>query len=162
MKSFVLFISAITVAIGGFMNQTGAQKPATPTKERSGVVVGFRGVRYQVKDVSRSVAFYTQQLGFKLDMQNPPAFAQVSVANLKLILSGPGASGSRPMPGGGNQEPGGWNRIVLQVDDLPARIAELKKAGLHFRNEMEVGPGGKQIQLEDPDGNPIELFEPGQ
>lgn len=120
------------------------------------------GVRYQVKDVKRSVDFYTQQLGLKLDMQTVPAFAQVSVGNLKLILSGPGASGSRRMPDGREQEPGGWNRIVLQVDDLPARIATLKKAGLRFRNEMEVGPGGKQIQLEDPDGNPIELFEPAQ
>lgn len=144
------------------MNQTGTQTPAAPTKEQPGFVVGFRGVRYQVKDVSRSVAFYTQHLGFKLDMQNLPAFAQVSVANLKLILSGPGASGSRAMPGGDHQGPGGWNRIILQVADLPARIAELQKAGLQFRNEMEVGPGGKQIQLEDPDGNPIELFEPGQ
>src|SRR5882724_8992518 len=124
--------------------------------------LGFWGVRYQVKDVSRSVAFYTQQLGFKLDQQNLPAFAQVSVGNLKLILSGPGASGSRPMPDGRKQEPGGWNRIVLQVSDLPAGIEVLKKAGLHFRNEMEVGPGGKQIQLEDPDGNPIELFEPAR
>lgn len=100
--------------------------------------------------------------GFKLDQQNLPAFAQVSVGNLKLILSGPGASGSRPMPGGGHQKPGGYNRIVLQVADLPARIAALEKESLHFRNEMEVGPGGKQIQLEDPDGNPIELFEPAR
>ena len=112
--------------------------------------------------MSRSIAFYTKQLGFKLDQQNPPAFAQVSVGNLKLILSGPGASGSRPMPDGRQQEPGGWNRIVLQVSDLPARIEALKKVGLHFRNEMEVGPGGKQILLEDPDGNPIELFEPAR
>jgi glyoxylase I family protein len=89
-----------------------------------------------------------------------PAFAQVSLGDFKLILSGPGASGSRPMPGGQAQEPGGWNRVVLKVADLPARIAALKKAGLRFRNEMEVGPGGKQLQLEDPDGNPIELFEP--
>jgi glyoxylase I family protein len=81
---------------------------------------------------------------------------------LKLILSGPGASGSRPIPDGRQQEPGGWNRIVLEVSNLPARIAALKGAGLHFRNEMEVGPGGKQIQLEDPDGNPIELFEPAR
>jgi glyoxylase I family protein len=112
--------------------------------------------------VSRSVAFYTQQLGFKLDQQTLPAFAQVSVGNLKLILSGPGASGSRPMPDGQNQDPGGWNRVVLQVTDLQKRIEALKKAGLRFRNEMEVGPGGKQIQLEDPDGNSIELFEPAQ
>ena len=88
------------------------------------------------------------------------AIGQVSAGNFKLILSGPGASGSRPMPDGHKQEPGGWNRIILQVKDLAARIEALKKAGLHFRNEMEVGPGGKQIQLEDPDGNPIELFEP--
>jgi glyoxylase I family protein len=118
------------------------------------------GIRYQVKDVARSVKFYTEQLGLKLDQQHLPAFAQVSGADLKLILSGPGASGSRPMPGGQKQEPGGWNRIILEVDDLPARIEALRKTGLRFRNEMEVGPGGKQIQLEDPDGNPIELFEP--
>ena len=130
------------------------------TNEGKSVVVGLWGVRYQVKDVSRSIDFYTKQLGFKLDMQNLPAFGQVSVGNLKLILSGPGASGSRPMPDGRQQEPGGWNRVILQVTDLPARVETLKKAGLHFRNELEVGPGGKQIQLEDPDGNPIELFEP--
>jgi glyoxylase I family protein len=123
-------------------------------------VLGLWGVRYQVKDVPRSVAFYTQQLGFRLDMQKPPAFAQVSIGDLKLILSGPGASGSRPMPDGREQAPGGWNRMVLQVADLPGRIAALKEGGLRFRNDMEVGPGGKQVQLEDPDGNPIELFEP--
>lgn len=125
-------------------------------------ILGLWGVRYQVKDVSRSVAFYTRELGMKLDLQVLPAFAQVSIGNLKLILSGPGASGSRPMPDGQTQEPGGWNRVVLQVADLPARIEELKQAGVHFRNQMEVGPGGKQIQLVDPDGNPIELFEPAR
>ena len=125
-------------------------------------VQGFWGVRYQVKDVQRSIAFYTQILGFHLDMQNLPAFGQVSIGNLKLILSGPGASGSRSMPDGRQQEPGGWNRVVLQVSDLPARIGALKNQGVRFRNEMEVGPGGKQIQVEDPDGNPIELFEPSR
>jgi glyoxylase I family protein len=125
-------------------------------------VLGLWGVRYQVKDVSRSIDFYTQQLGFKLDEKHPPAFAQVSAGNLKLILSGPGASGSRPMPDGRAQEPGGWNRVILHVENLPARIEALKKAGLRFRNQMESGPGGKQIQLEDPDGNPLELFEPAQ
>jgi glyoxylase I family protein len=125
-------------------------------------VVGLWGVRYQVRDVERSIDFYTRQLGFKLDHKHPPAFAQVSTANLKLILSGPGASGSRPMPDGRAQEPGGWNRVVLEVADLPARIAALKKAGLRLRNEMESGPGGRQIQLEDPDGNPVELFEPAR
>jgi glyoxylase I family protein len=121
---------------------------------------GFWGVRYQVKDVRRSISFYTETLGFKLDRENLPAFGQVSVGNLKLILSGPGASGSRPTPDGRPQEPGGWNRVVLQVKDLPARIGELDNQGVRFRNEMEAGPGGKQIQVEDPDGNPIELFEP--
>lgn len=121
---------------------------------------GFWGVRYQVKDVARSVDFYTKQLGFKLDQQVLPAFAQVSVEELKLALSGPAASGSRTMPDGQSQEPGGWNRIMLNVSDLPTQIAALESAGVRFRNKMEVGPGGRQIQLEDPDGNPIELFEP--
>ena len=123
-------------------------------------ILGLRGVRYQVKDVSRSIDFYTKQLGFKLEGKHLPAFAEVSIGDLRLILSGPGASGSRPMPDGHRQEPGGWNRVILEVDDLPTRIDALKNAGLHFRNQMEVGPGGKQIQLEDPDGNPLELFEP--
>ena len=125
-------------------------------------IVGFWGVRYQVKDVERAIAFYTQTLGFNLDMQNLPAFGQVSIGGLKLILSGPGASGSRPLPDGRHQEPGGWNRVLLQVQDLSGRMAELKEAGLHFRNEVEVGPGGKQVQIDDPDGNPIELFEPAR
>jgi glyoxylase I family protein len=129
------------------------------TTQRS-FILGLWGVRYQVKDVERSIAFYTQMLGFNLDHENLPAFGQVSINNLKLILSGPGASGSRPMPDGRQQAPGGWNRIVLQVEDLPARIADLKQKGANFRNELEAGPGGRQIQLEDPDGNPIELFEP--
>lgn len=148
------------------MNQNVSSKPssaaAANTNEGQSVVLGLWGVRYQVKDVSRSIDFYTKQLGLKLDMKNLPAFGQVSGGNFKLILSGPGASGSRPMPDGRQQEPGGWNRMILQVKDLPARIEALKKTGLHFGNEMEVGPGGKQIQLEDPDGNPIELFEPGK
>jgi len=142
------------------MNQKGSSEAASNTNEGQHVVLGLWGVRYQVKDVSRSIDFYTKQLGLKLDMKNLPAFGQVSGDNFKLILSGPGASGSRPMPDGRQQEPGGWNRVILQVADLPAVIEVLKKVGLHFRNEMEVGPGGKQIQLEDPDGNPIELFEP--
>ena len=125
------------------------------------IVLGLWGVRYQVRDVQRSILFYTGTLGFKLDLQNLPAFGQVSIADLKLILSGPGASGSRAMPDGREQEPGGWNRVILRVKDLPAVIAELEKKGVRFRNKMEVGPGGKQIQVEDPDGNPIELFEPG-
>jgi glyoxylase I family protein len=139
-----------------------AQTTASRDVERHAFVKGFHGVRYQVKDVTRSVAFYTQRLGFKLEHQQPPAFASVSLGEVQILLSGPGASGSRPMPSGQPQEPGGWNRAVLKVADLPGFIAELKTAGLHFRNDMETGPGGRQIQIEDPDGNPIELFEPAR
>jgi glyoxylase I family protein len=164
MRKWYAFLCFIGVAIGGYMNQNVSSQPSSEAAANTeeSVVVGLWGVRYQVKDVSRSIDFYTKQLGLKLDMKNLPAFGQVSGGNFKLILSGPGASGSRPMPDGRQQEPGGWNRMILQVKDLSARIEALKKAGLHFRNEMEVGPGGKQIQLEDPDGNPIELFEPAK
>jgi glyoxylase I family protein len=125
-------------------------------------VLGVHGIRYQVKDVARSVAFYTQHLGFTLEHQQLPAFASVSLGHAQILLSGPGASGSRPMPNGRPQEPGGWNRVVLKIADLPRFIADLKKADVHFRNDMETGPGGRQIQIEDPDGNPIELFEPAR
>jgi glyoxylase I family protein len=144
------------------MTQASVQSsPASPGSARN-FVRSLWGVRYQVKDVSRSAEFYTRQLGFTLDHQHLPAFAQVSSGQLKLFLSGPGASGSRPMPDGDDQQPGGWNRIVLEVADLPVRIESLKTAGLRFRNEMEIGPGGRQILLLDPDGNPIELFEPAR
>lgn len=116
-------------------------------------------VRYQVRDVERAIAFYTGHLGFRLTQRSGPMFATVSRGDLHLLLSGPGASGSRPMPDGRRQEPGGWNRIVLYVDDLDAIVAVLGAAGTAFRNEVEVGPGGRQIQVEDPDGNPIELHE---
>ena len=139
-----------------------ATRTRAAPKEIRDLVTGWRGVRYQVEDVARSIEFYTQRLGFKLDAKHLPAFAQVSFGDLKLILSGPGASGSRPMPGGARQQPGGWNRIILQVADLAAAIEAVKKAGLHLRNTVESGPGGKQIQIDDPDGNPIELLEPAQ
>ena len=122
----------------------------------------IHGVRYQVTDVGRAVSFYTTHLGFKLEHQQLPAFAAVSLDRFDLLLSGPDASGSRPMPDGQRQEAGGWNRIVLRVGDLPAWIDRLKTKGLRFRNIMETGPGGRQIQIEDPDGNPIELFEPAR
>lgn len=131
-------------------------------RRRNFGLIGDSPTRYQVKNVEQSVAFYTAHLGFKLQQQAGSAFARVTNGNMALLLSGPKASGSRSMPDGRKQEPGGWNRIVLAVDDLPACVAEMKKLGLHFRNEIETGPGGKQIQLEDPDGNPIELFEPAR
>ena len=138
------------------------QDPTSHEAAQHAFVKSVHGVRYQVKDVARSVMFYTLQLGFKLKHQQLPAFANVSLGDSQILLSGPGASGSRPMPSGEQQEPGGWNRVVLKVANLPGFIAELKKAGLRFRNEMEAGPGGRQIQIEDPDGNPIELFEPAR
>jgi glyoxylase I family protein len=129
-----------------------------PSKQATGL--RFHGVRYQVKDVSRAAEFYSRHLGFRIEQQHLPAFATLVLGPLDLLLSGPGASGSRPMPDGRVQESGGWNRVVLRVNDLPSGIEELRNAGVRFRNEMETGPAGRQIQLEDPDGNSVELFEP--
>ena len=135
---------------------------ATSPVDTHTFIKNVHGIRYQVKDVARAVEFYTRHLGFKLEHQQLPAFASVSLGGSTILLSGPGASGSRPMQDGKLQEPGGWNRIVLKVADLPGCITALRHAGVWFRNEMETGPGGQQIQIEDPDGNPIELFEPAQ
>jgi len=138
-------------------SSAGSEQSSQPT---IGVALRLHGVRYQVTDVSRAVAFYTTHLGFTLEHQQLPAFATLALGDFKLLMSGPGASGSRVLPDGRRQEAGGSNRVVLRVSDLPARMDALKKAGLRFRNTMEEGPAGRQIQLEDPDGNPIELFEP--
>lgn len=147
------------------MNETqrGSSTVANHTdREKLPGIFSVHGVRYQVTDVARAAAFYTDHLGFRLERQQLPAFASVSLGDLMLLLSGPGASGSRPMPGGKLQQPGGWNRVVLRVANLPAQIDALKNEGVKFRNQIEAGPGGRQIQLEDPDGNPIELFEPAR
>jgi catechol 2,3-dioxygenase-like lactoylglutathione lyase family enzyme len=119
-------------------------------------------VRYLVDDVDAAVAFYTAHLGFALEQRMGPAFALVSRGDLTLWLSGPQSSAARPMPDGSRPGPGGWNRLVLEVEDLEAEVERLKRAGLTFRNEIVTGPGGKQILLEDTAGNPIELFEPGR
>jgi glyoxylase I family protein len=142
------------------MAQETQSTPIMEDTNLSGAVQAVHGVRYQVTDVARSAAFYTAHLGFTLEHQQLPAFASMSLGNTQILLSGPGASGSRPMPDGRQQQPGGWNRVVLRVSNLPVLIDALKKAGVQFRNQMEVGPGGRQIQLEDPDGNPVELFQP--
>jgi glyoxylase I family protein len=118
------------------------------------------GVRYQSRNVSRAVAFYTTELGFALKHQQGEAFAAVTCNGIDLFLSGAESSGARPLPGGEQQEPGGWNRLVLAVSDLAGVIASLKGRGVRVRNDMIAGPGGKQVQILDPDGNPIELFEP--
>jgi catechol 2,3-dioxygenase-like lactoylglutathione lyase family enzyme len=117
-------------------------------------------VRYLVDDLDAAVDFYTDQLGFALERRMGPAFGIVSHGDLALWLSGPQSSAARPMPDGSRPEPGGWNRLVLVVDDLDAKVEALERAGLGFRNEVESGPGGRQILLEDPAGNPVELFEP--
>lgn len=117
-------------------------------------------VRYIVDDVLEAVAFYTGPLGFALDRQMGLAFAIVSSGDLTLWLSGPQSSAARPTPDGRQPEPGGWNRLVLEVADLEARVEELRELGVAFRNEIVTGPGGKQIVLDDPAGNPVELFEP--
>ena len=170
-----LVLGLVAMVLGGLAisrSRRGEEEMATATEtarttqgKRSGwyaFVQGVHGVRYQVKDVDRSVAFYTTHLGFTLEHQQLPAFASVSFSDARILLSGPQASGSRPMPNGHQQEPGGWNRVVLRVNDLSAFIETLKKARIRFRNDIETGPGGKQIQIEDPDGNPIELFEPAR
>ena len=116
-------------------------------------------VRYMVDDVPAAVEFYTKHLGFTVNM-NSPAFADVTLGNLRLLLSGPLSSAGRPMPDGRKPEPGGWNRIHLIVPDIQAEVDRLRGAGLTFRNDIISGPGGKQVLIEDPAGNPIELFQP--
>ena len=117
-------------------------------------------VRYMVDDVEESIAFYTKVLGFGVLTSAAPAFADVKRGNLRLLLSGPKSSAGRPMPDGAKPGPGGWNRIHFIVDDLDTEIGGLRDAGAHFRNDVVEGPGGKQILLQDPSGNVVELFQP--
>ncbi|MDR6415342.1 VOC family protein [Pseudarthrobacter sulfonivorans] len=119
-------------------------------------------VRYMVDDVEASVDFYTKHLGFTLRMSAAPAFADVARGQLRLLLSGPTSSAGRPMPDGATPGPGGWNRIHLIVADIDAEVERLRTAGLSFRNNIVTGPGGRQILLEDPSGNVVELFQPGR
>jgi len=118
-------------------------------------------VRYIVHDVDAAIAFYTEQLGFGVELNPAPGFAVLSRGDLRLLLNEPGAGGAdQPMPDGREPEPGGWNRVQLEVDDLAGEVEALREARVHLRNEIVGGRGGKQILLEDPSGNPIELFEP--
>jgi catechol 2,3-dioxygenase-like lactoylglutathione lyase family enzyme len=119
-------------------------------------------VRYMVDDVEKSVDFYTRHLGFEPRLNAPPAFADVVRGRLRLLLAGPQSSAGRPMPDGRQPGPGGWNRIHLIVDDIAAEVDRLRAEGVPFRNDIVTGPGGKQILLDDPSGNPIELFQPAQ
>ena len=117
-------------------------------------------VRYMVDDVDEAIAFYTELLGFELLSNASPAFADVRRGNLRLLLAGPTSSAGRPMPDGTKPGPGGWNRIHFIVDDIDAEVARLRDVGARFRNDITEGPGGKQILLEDPSGNVVELFQP--
>jgi catechol 2,3-dioxygenase-like lactoylglutathione lyase family enzyme len=119
-------------------------------------------VRYIVDDVDAAIAFYTEHLGFDVEMHPAPAFAILTRGDLRLLLNAPNGPGgaAQPMPDGRRPEPGGWNRIQLEVDDLAGQVETLRNAGARFRNEIVTGRGGKQILLDDPSGNPIELFEP--
>ena len=117
-------------------------------------------VRYMVDDVEAAVDFYTANFGFELRFSAAPAFADVIRGNLRLLLSGPKSSAGRPMPDGRTPEPGGWNRMHFIVEDIDAEVGRLRAAGITFRNDIISGPGGRQILLEDPAGNPIELFQP--
>jgi len=119
-------------------------------------------VRYIVNDVDEAIPFYVERLGFKLEMHPAPPFAMLSRGDLRLVLSAPNPSGGggQSMPDGTRPQPGGWNRFAVEVSDLAAKVAELRAAGARFRNDIVTGVGGKQILLEDPSGNPIELFEP--
>jgi catechol 2,3-dioxygenase-like lactoylglutathione lyase family enzyme len=117
-------------------------------------------VRYMVDDVETAVNFYTTHLGFSVLTNFGPAFADVKRGHLRLLLSGPTSSAGRPMPDGRQPSAGGWNRIHLLVDDIEAEVARLRGAGVSFRNDVVTGPGGKQILIDDPAGNPIELFQP--
>jgi len=119
-------------------------------------------VRYMVDDVEAAIDFYTGHFGFTIQTNQAPAFADVTRGNLRLLLSGPTSSAARPMPDGRRPGPGGWNRIHLIVDDIDAEVERLRSAGLSFRNEIVSGPGGKQILVDDPSGNPIELFQPAR
>jgi catechol 2,3-dioxygenase-like lactoylglutathione lyase family enzyme len=116
-------------------------------------------IRYMVRDVDQAVECYTRHLGFTLDQRMGPPFAIVTRGDLRLWLAGPQSSAGRPMPDGRVPEPGGWNRLVIEVEDIAAMVTTLKAAGLRFRNEVITGPGGSQVLVEDPSGNPIELFQ---
>jgi predicted enzyme related to lactoylglutathione lyase len=140
----------------------GVTHGSTETKLKEGEAMSSVSIRYMIDDVSAAIRFYTTHLGFALDMDASPAFASVSREGVRLLLSGKTSSGRRAMPDGREPVPGGWNRMQIQVEDLAAEVLRLRAAGVPFRNEIVTGPGGSQILIDDPSGNPVELFQPAK
>jgi catechol 2,3-dioxygenase-like lactoylglutathione lyase family enzyme len=139
--------------------KNGDAKASKDEQKKEGKRMSTVSIRYMIDDVPAAVKFYTTHLGFALDMDASPAFASVSRDGVRLLLSGKTSSGRQAMPDGREPVPGGWNRIHIQVDDLEAEVRRLRQAGLKFRNDIVKGPGGSQILLDDPSGNPVELFQ---
>jgi predicted enzyme related to lactoylglutathione lyase len=139
---------------------TDDTKAPKDTKQKEGKPMSIVGIRYMIDDVPTAINFYTTHLGFALEHDASPAFASVTRDGVRLLLSGKTSSGRRAMPDGREPVPGGWNRIHIQVEDLEAEVKRLREASLKFRNEIVKGPGGSQILLDDPSGNPVELFQP--
>lgn len=155
MRTSILFSLALFLGALPFAGNTQSKEQADMTTVR---------VRYMVNVLDPEVEFYTKYLRFETKQESRPYFAMLSRGNLELVLStpfGPGGA-AKPMPDGTKARPGGWNRIIINVDDLQAEVAQLRKAGLHFRNDIVSGPGGSEIILDDPSGNPIELFQPAR
>lgn len=150
----------VTFFLTALLGTLLAANPAPADQTRMNVV----RVRYMVSELDPAVEFYTKYLGFQVQQEARPHFAMLSRGNLQLVLStpfGPGGA-AKPMPDGRKPEPGGWNRIIINVDDLQAEVDRLRKARLHFRNDIVTGPGGSEILLDDPSGNPVELFQPAR
>lgn len=152
-RALILLIAFVSTPMIAASGQTKEQTDMTTVR-----------VRYMVNQLDPAVEFYTQYLGFQVKQQNKPNFAMLSRGNLELVLStpfGPGGA-AKPMPDGRKPTPGGWNRIIININDLSAEVARLRKAQLHFRNDIVSGPGGSEILLDDPSGNPVELFQPAR
>jgi predicted enzyme related to lactoylglutathione lyase len=156
--SAMLLCLAICIAVYGDVKSNGAKAP----KQKEDKPMSTIGIRYMIDDVPAAIKFYTTHLGFTLDHDASPAFASVARDGVRLLLSGKTSSGRRAMPDGREPVPGGWNRIHIQVEDLEAEVKRLRLAGLKFRNEIVKGPGGSQILLDDPSGNPVEVFQPAE
>jgi len=156
-----VMLLCLGISAGGYNEvESDDTKASKDTIQKEGRPMSTVSIRYMIDDVPTAITFYTTQLGFALDHDASPAFASVTRNGVRLLLSGKTSSGRREMPDGRQPVPGGWNRIHIQVDDLEAEVKRLREAGLKFRNDIITGPGGSQILLDDPSGNPVELFQP--